>query len=86
MRVLWGLAVLLFSIVFDGVEVLATRRGVALSETSKRIIFQRLPQNAGSALLELLTSDKTNSAWIVFKDPSLGDDKWKRVNPVSWAG
>ena len=83
MRVLWGLAVLLFSIVFDGVEVLATRRGVALSETSKRIIFQRLPQNAGSALLELLTSDKTNSAWIVFKDPSLGDDKWKRVNPVA---
>ena len=83
MRVLWGLAVVGFSAVFASGEVLATRGGAALSESGKRILFQKLSRNAGAAILQSMTSGKANnSAWIVIKDLNLGDDKWKIVDQV----
>ena len=71
-----------FSAIFASGEVLVARGGMALSEASRRILFQRLPQSAGSALLEVLAADKTNSAWVVLKDLNISSDKWGIVTQV----
>ena len=47
MRILLVLMVVSFSAIFASGEVLAAPGGMALSEASRRILFQKLPRNAG---------------------------------------
>ena len=82
MRILLVLMAVSFSAIFASGEVLAAPGGMALSEASRRILFQRLPQNAGSALLGMLAADSSSSTWIMYKDGNLDNDKWKILTPV----
>ena len=82
MRILLVLMVVSFSAIFASGEVLAAPGGMALSEASRRILFQKLPRNAGSALLGMLAADKNNNAWIMYKNLSSSDDKWGILTPA----
>ena len=82
MRILLVLMVVSFSAIFASGEVLAAPGGMALSEASRRILFQKLPRNAGSALLGVLAADKNNNAWIMYKNLSSSDDKWGILTPA----
>ena len=79
-----GLLAISFSTIFSlcANELLAAR-GIGLPEASRRIIFQRLPKNAGAALLKSLSTDYANNrVRIIIKELNLGDDKWDTFEQV----
>lgn len=79
-----GLLAISFSTIFSlcANELLAAR-GIGLPEASRRIIFQRLPKNAGAALLKSLSTDNANNrVQIIIKELNLGDDKWDTFEQV----